>query len=104
VSKLSHWFDVTGEKYTPECFINLSRTSVPCNAKALGLQHLNLPDYAAGTGQPDRTRVIHHRTDKLLVEQQTVSDGQAASPVKQWAKHSQFSAAFFPRIWRVPPR
>jgi hypothetical protein len=44
---------------------------------------------AAGSGPPDRTCVIHHRTDELLVEQYTVSDGQAASPVKEGAKHAQ---------------
>jgi hypothetical protein len=38
---------------------------------------------AAGSGPPDRTCVIHHRTDELLVEQHTVSDGQAAPPVKE---------------------
>jgi hypothetical protein len=32
---------------------------------------------------------IGHRTDKLLVEQHTVSDGQAASPVKEGAKHAR---------------
>jgi hypothetical protein len=53
------------------------------------LQHLQLPDVAAGSGPPDRTCVIHHRTDELLVEQHTVSDGQAASPVKEGAKHAQ---------------
>jgi hypothetical protein len=44
---------------------------------------------AAGSGPPDRTCVIDHRTDELLVEQQTVSDLQAASPVKEGAKHAQ---------------
>jgi hypothetical protein len=44
---------------------------------------LQLPDVAAGSGPPDRTCVIHHRTDELLVEQHTVSDGQAVSHVKE---------------------
>jgi hypothetical protein len=73
--------------------VNLPVTNVPrCvtrNAKTLGLYHLRLPDVAAGSGPPDRTCVIHHRTDELLVEQHTVFDGQAASPVKEGAKHAQ---------------
>jgi hypothetical protein len=28
--------------------------------------NLQVPDVAAGSGPPDRTRVFHHRTDKLL--------------------------------------
>jgi hypothetical protein len=44
---------------------------------------------AAGSGPPDRTCVIRHRTDLLLVQQHTVSDGQAASPVKEGAKYAQ---------------
>jgi hypothetical protein len=38
------------------------------NAKTLGLLHLQLLDVAAGSGPPDRTCIIHHRTDELLVE------------------------------------
>jgi hypothetical protein len=73
--------------------VNLLVTDVPrsvCrNAKTLGLQYLQLPDVAASSGPPDRTCVIHHRPDELLVEQHTVSDGLAASPVKEGAKHAQ---------------
>jgi hypothetical protein len=50
--------------------MNLPVTNVPrCvsrNAKTLGLQHLQLSDVAAGSGPPDRTCVIRHRTDELL--------------------------------------
>jgi hypothetical protein len=44
---------------------------------------------AAGSRPPDRIRVMHHWTDELLVEQHTVSDGQAVSPVKVGAEHAQ---------------
>jgi hypothetical protein len=55
---------------------------------------------AAGSGSPDRTCVVHHRTDELLIEQHTVSDGQTASPVKERAKQAQsFSSG-----WHVPTR
>jgi hypothetical protein len=38
---------------------------------------------AAGSGPPGQTCVIHHKTDDLLAEQHTVSDGQAVSPVEE---------------------
>jgi hypothetical protein len=57
-------------------------------AKTLGLQHLQLPDVVASSRSPDRTCIIHYRTDELLVEQHTVSDGQAASPVKEVTNHA----------------
>jgi hypothetical protein len=80
---------VVGEEWNPQILVNLPVINVPgcgsSNEKALGLQHLQLPDVAASSGPPDRTCLIHHRTDELLVEQHTVSDGQAASPVKEGA-------------------
>jgi hypothetical protein len=73
--------------------VNLPVTNVSrcnnCNVKSLGLQHLQLPEVAAGSGPPDRTCEIHHRTDELLVEQHTVSDGEAASLIKEGTKHAQ---------------
>jgi hypothetical protein len=51
--------------------------------------YLQLPDVVAGSGPPDWTSVIHHRTDDLLVEQHTVSDGEAVSPAKQGTKCAQ---------------
>jgi hypothetical protein len=72
---------------------NLPVTNIPrcvsCNAKTLGLYQLQLPDVAAGSGPPDQTCIIHHRMDELLVEQHTVSDRQAASPVTEGAKYAQ---------------
>jgi hypothetical protein len=59
---------------------------------------LQLPDVAAGSGPPDRTCVIHHRTDELLLEQHNVSDGQAASPVKKGAKHAQSLGCLLSRL------
>lgn len=45
---------------------------------------------AADSGPTDGACVMHRKTDELLVEQRTVSDGKAASSVKQGAKHTQF--------------
>jgi hypothetical protein len=44
---------------------------------------------AAGSAPPDRTGLIHQKTDELLVEQHNGSDGQAASRVRV-AKNAQF--------------
>jgi hypothetical protein len=42
-----------------------------------------------GSGLPDQTCVMHHKTDELLVQQYTASDEQTASPVKVSAMHAQ---------------
>jgi hypothetical protein len=73
--------------------VNFPVTSEPTyvsrNAKTLGLQHLQVADVAASSGPPDLTCMIHHATDELPVEHQNVFDGQAASLVKEGAKHAQ---------------
>jgi hypothetical protein len=83
---------VVGDEWNPEILVNLPVANVPRsvsrNANTLGLQHLQLPDVAASSGPPDRTCLIHHRTDELLVQYHTVSDGQAASPVTEEVNHA----------------
>jgi hypothetical protein len=83
---------VVSEKWNFQSLVNLPVTDVPrCvrrNAKTLGLQQMQLPDVAAGSGPPDGACIVHHRADELLVEQHTVSDGQAAS-ITDGAKHAQ---------------
>jgi hypothetical protein len=86
-------------KWNPQIIVNLPVTNVPrCisrNAKTLRLYHLQPPDVSAGSRPPDRACVIHHKTDELLVEQHTVSDGQAASPVKEGSKHAKSLGCLF---------
>jgi hypothetical protein len=50
---------------------------------------------AAGTGPPDGTCIIHHRTDELLVKKHIISDGQATSPVKERTKYAQYLSCLF---------
>jgi len=56
---------------TSQTLVNLTVISVPrCTgsiAKTLGLKHLNFPDTGAGGGRPDGERVVHRRTDELLI-------------------------------------
>jgi hypothetical protein len=47
------------------------------------------PVTAAGSGPPDRIRVIHHRTDELLEEQNNFSDGEVVSPVEEANIHAE---------------
>jgi hypothetical protein len=62
------------------------------------LEHLHFLDVAADSGPPDWTCVIYHRTDELLVEQHTVSDGQTASSVREGPGMPSLRAAFY-RTW-----
>ena len=50
-------------------------------AKTLGLKHLHLPDISTSSRPPDEARVIHHKTDDLLIQQYSISDGKITSPV-----------------------
>jgi hypothetical protein len=55
---------------------------------------------AAGSGPLDRTCVIRHKTDELLVEQDDVSDGQTASPVEEVDQaQADFKPPSFPPGW-----
>jgi hypothetical protein len=46
------------------------------NANTLGLKHLCFPDMGASGGPPDGAHLVHHRTDELLTQQNSVSDGE----------------------------
>jgi hypothetical protein len=66
-------------------------------------RHLQLPDMAEGSEPPDGTCITNRRTNELLVKQHTVSDAQAASPVKERAKHAQSLSCLFLPCCCVPP-
>lgn len=65
--------------------MNLLLTIVPrCTddkVKTLGLKHLHYLDMGATDGSPGRACVVHHRMDELLVQQNSITDGQTTSPV-----------------------
>jgi len=64
---------VVGKERNSQILINLLVTSVPScigsNAKTLGLKHLQFPDIVVSGA-----RVVHHRTDELLVQQNFIPD------------------------------
>ena len=65
--------------------MNLLVTIVPrytvSNAKTLGLKHLQFLDMGASSRNPDEARVVYSRRNELLVQQNSVSDGETNPPV-----------------------
>jgi len=50
-------------------------TCIGSNLKTLGLKHLQFPDMELRGGPPDGVRIFHHRTEELLVQQNSIPDG-----------------------------
>jgi hypothetical protein len=73
--------------------MNLLVTNVPwgigSNSKTLRLQYLQFLNVGVSGGSPNRTCVVHHRTDELFIQQHAIPDGEAASPVKERTQYSQ---------------
>jgi hypothetical protein len=70
------------------------------NAKTHGLQYLQFPDMGAIGGPPEGVSVVHYGTDELLIQQNTIPDGEAASPVYE---RSQLSGAWTGRLLSSAP-
>jgi hypothetical protein len=51
------------------------------NKKTLVLTHLQFPDLGSNGGPPDGARAVHHGMDELLVQQNSIPDGETTSPV-----------------------
>ena len=79
--------------------MNLTVTHVPgcigSNPKTLGLQQLQFRDMGASGGPPNYTRVVHHGTDVLLIQQNIIPNGKTASPIKERFQRSQSPSDFF---------
>jgi hypothetical protein len=89
---------VVGNVRNSKILVNWLVTSVPwftgSNAKTLGLKHLQFPDMRAGGELPDRAHVVHHRTDELHVQQNSIADGETTSPVKRIPNTPSLCTAF----------
>jgi hypothetical protein len=76
---------VVGKEMDSLIIVNLPVTCVPrcigSNAKTLGLKHLQFPDMGSSGGPPDEARVVHHTTDKLFVQQNSIPAGKTISSV-----------------------
>ena len=67
--------------------VNFPVTNIPgcigSNAKTLGLQHLQSLDMGACGGPLNGARIVHHRTDEVLMQQNTIPDRETAYPVDE---------------------
>jgi len=70
------------------------------NAKTRGLHHLQFPDMGASSGPPEGASVVHHGTDELLIQQNTIPYGETASPIYE---RSQLSGAWTGRLLSSAP-
>ena len=66
--------------------------------KTLGLKHLQFPEIGANGGPPDWARIVHHRMEDLLVQQNTIPDGQNIPPVQVRSQHYQTLYCFFSHL------
>jgi hypothetical protein len=64
----------------------------------LGLQHLQLPDMGERCGSSQETSIIHHEADELLIEQDSVSDGQITLLVQEGTQYSQTLGNILPDL------
>ena len=75
---------MVGDVGDSKVVVNLPVSNVPgctgSNAKTLGLQYLQFPDMGASGGPPNGARVVHRGTDEPLIQQNTIPDGETASP------------------------
>jgi hypothetical protein len=93
---------VVGEVGDSQIIVNLLVTNVPgcigSNAKKLGLQCLQFLDVGASGGPPNGARVVHHGTDELLIQQNTIPDGKTASPIQESSQRSQSLCRFLSHL------
>ena len=55
-------------------------------------------DVGAGGGPLNGTRVVHHVTDELLIQQNTIPDGKTASPIQGRSQRSQSLCRFLSHL------
>jgi hypothetical protein len=76
---------VIGKEWSYHILVNLRVTNVQSssvsNAKILRLKDLQFPDRGANGGPPDGVSVVLHKKDELLVQQNTIPDGETTSPL-----------------------
>ena len=57
--------------------------------KTLALKHLQLPNLDSCSEPSDGASIVDHGTNELLIEQNTVPDGQAVPSVQETVQHPQ---------------
>ena len=93
---------MVGEVGDSQIAVNLPATNVPgctgSNAKTLELQPLQFLDMGASGGPPNGTRIVHRETDELLIQQNTIPDGETASPVQERSQRYQSLCHFLSHL------
>jgi hypothetical protein len=81
---------------------NFPATNVPTcigsNAKTLGLKHLRLPVWGLKAELPDEASVVCHRTDELLVQQNSIRNGGNTPLVQESSQYSQSLSRFLAHL------
>jgi hypothetical protein len=93
--------------WNSQILVNLPATYVPrctlINAKTLGLKHFHFPNMGVSGIPPERVRVVHHWTDELLINQDSVPDGQTARLLWEKTQQSQFLISFLHLVHNLRP-
>ena len=93
---------MVGEVGDSQIVGNLPVSNLPgctgSNAKTLGLQYLQFLDMGASGGLPNGTHVVHNGMDELLIQQNTIPDGETASPIQERSQHSQSMCSFLSHL------
>ena len=98
---------MVGEIGYSQIIVNLPVTNVRgCigrKAKTLRLKDLLiLDDVGSSGGPPKGTRMVHHGMDKLLIQQNTIPDGETTSPVQERSRHPQYPCRFISYLIDMP--
>ena len=84
---------MVGEIGDSQIVVNLAVTNVPggtgSNDTTLGLQDLQFLDVGASGGPPNGTRRVHHGMYELLIQKNTIPDGETTSPIQERSQRSQ---------------
>jgi len=67
----------------------------------LDCKHLHSLDMVASGGPPDGTSIVHLGTDELLIQQNTIPDGETASPVRERSQRSQSLCRFLSHLINI---
>ena len=93
---------MVGEVGDSQVVVNLPVTNVPgcigSDAKTLGLQYLQFLYMGVCGCPPNGTRIIHHGTDELRIQQNTIPNRETASPVQERSKHYQSLCHILPHL------
>ena len=76
---------MVGKEWNSQILVYFPVTSMPSGTgsktKTSGLKHLQFPDMGASGGRPDEARVVHNRSDELIIQHNSCYDGETTTAV-----------------------